>query len=77
MIQVTRINHHRVLLNSDLIEQIEATPDTLITLTNGQKIVVRDSEEEIVRKVIEFKRSILSGPATQRSTSESGTHGNG
>jgi flagellar protein FlbD len=66
MIQVTRINHHQVILNSDLIEQIEATPDTVITLTNGQKLVVMDSEEEIIRKVIDFRRLILSGPVHGR-----------
>lgn len=58
MIQVTRINHLPLVLNSDLIEHLEATPDTVITLTNGQKLVVRESVEEIVKRVVEFRRSI-------------------
>lgn len=59
MIHLTRINHKPLLLNSDLIEHIEATPDTVITLTNGQKLVVTDSQEAVVEKIIEFRRSIL------------------
>lgn len=64
MIQLTRINHVPLVLNSDLIEHIEKTPDTVISLTNGQKFVVRESAEEIVRKVIDFRRAI-SQPANQ------------
>jgi len=62
MIQLTRINHVPLVLNSDLIEHIETTPDTVISLTNGQKIVVLETTEEIVRKVIEFRRAIHSSP---------------
>jgi flagellar protein FlbD len=58
MIQVTRINHVPLVLNSDLIEHIETTPDTVITLTNGQKFVVRESAGEVVQKVVDFRRSI-------------------
>ena len=58
MIQLTRINHTPVVLNSDLIEHIEATPDTVISLTNGQKLMVREPVEEIVNKVIAFRRAI-------------------
>lgn len=64
MITVTRLNHSQVVLNSDLIEQIETTPDTVISLTTGQRIMVRESTEEIVQRIIEFRRSILlAGPA--------------
>jgi flagellar protein FlbD len=58
MIQVTRINRTPLVLNSDLIEHMETTPDTVISLTNGQKLVVRESAEEIVRRVIEFRRKL-------------------
>jgi flagellar protein FlbD len=61
MIQVTRLNHVPLLLNSDLIEYVEVTPDTVITLTTGQKIVVRESAEDVVREVVAFRRSILHG----------------
>ena len=56
MIQVTRLNHLPLILNSDLIEHIEATPDTVVSLTTGQKIVVLESAEEIVERVIAFRR---------------------
>jgi len=59
MIQVTRLNHTPVVLNCDLIEQIEMTPDTVISLTTGQKIMVLESTEEIIDRVRLFRRSIL------------------
>ncbi len=62
MIRLTRINHIPLVLNSDLIEHIEATPDTIISLTNGQKIVVAESVDDVVQRVIEFRRSILVAP---------------
>jgi flagellar protein FlbD len=58
MIQLTRINHVPMILNSDLIEHIETTPDTVISLTNGQKFVVLETTSEVISKVIEFRRSI-------------------
>ena len=61
MIEVTRINHMPLILNSDLIEHIETTPDTVISLTNGQKLVVLESVEMILRRVINFRRAINSG----------------
>ncbi|MGA2735997.1 MAG: flagellar FlbD family protein [Bryobacteraceae bacterium] len=61
MIHLTRLNHRPLVLNADLIESIEATPDTMIGLTNGQKLVVLEPAEEIVRRVVEFRRAIQSG----------------
>jgi len=63
MIHVTRLNHTPVVLNSDLIEQVEMTPDTVISLTTGQKIMVLESSDEIVERVLNFRRSIAAGPA--------------
>ena len=60
MIQITRLNHLPLILNSDLIEHIEATPDTVVSLTTGQKIMVLESGEEIVDKVVAFRRRIHS-----------------
>jgi flagellar protein FlbD len=61
MILLTRLNHVPLVLNSDLIEHIEVTPDTVISLTTGQTIVVLEAAEEVVRRVIGFRRSILEG----------------
>ena len=58
MIRLTRINRAPLVLNSDLIELVEATPDTVIALTNGQKLVVMESADEVIQKVIEFRRLI-------------------
>lgn len=60
MIHLTRINHSPLVLNSDLIEHIEANPDTVISLTTGQKIIVLETPAEIINRVIQFRRSILS-----------------
>jgi flagellar protein FlbD len=62
MIQVTRINHVPLVLNADLIMHMESTPDTVISLTNGQKLVVLESVDEVVRRVIEFRRLIQVAP---------------
>jgi flagellar protein FlbD len=58
VIQLTRINRVPLVLNSDLIEHIESTPDTVISLTNGQKFVVLETVEEIIAKVLEFRRAV-------------------
>ena len=61
MIHVTRLNHTPVVLNCDLIEHVETTPDTVISLTTGQKLMVLESAEEIIERVVQFRRSIYSG----------------
>lgn len=58
MIQLTRINHATLVLNSDLIEHMDTAPDTIISLTTGQKLIVLESAEEVIRRVIEFRRAI-------------------
>ena len=59
MITVTRLNSDAFALNPDLIERVEATPDTVITLVDGTKYVVRESVEEIVYRVREAKASVI------------------
>ena len=66
MIHLTRINQVPLVLNADLIEHMETTPDTVISMTNGQKFVVLESSADVIRRVIEFRREILrSGPPQQ------------
>jgi flagellar protein FlbD len=60
MIQLTRLNHVPLIVNSDLIEHVEVTPDTVIALTTGQKFLVLESAEDVVEKVVQFRRRILS-----------------
>jgi flagellar protein FlbD len=59
MVRLTRLNHAPMVLNADLIEHIDVTPDTVITLTTGQILRVRESADEVVRRIIEFRRRIL------------------
>jgi len=62
MIYVTRLNQGRYLLNSDLIEQIETHPDTVISLINRQKHIVLESPEEILERIIAFRKRIGFSP---------------
>jgi flagellar protein FlbD len=62
MIYVTRLNHKPLVINSDLIELIEMTPDTVISLTTGEKIMVLETSDELVERVVNFRRSIAGGP---------------
>ncbi len=58
MIHVTRLNHSPLVINSDLIEFVESTPDTMISLTTGKKILVTESVDELVTRVAEFKARV-------------------
>jgi flagellar protein FlbD len=62
VIQLTRINHVPFYLNAELIEHVESTPDTVITLTNGQKYLVEEAAEEVVRRFTAFRRSLHQAP---------------
>ncbi len=58
MISLRKLNDKEFVVNCELIQSIECMPDTIISLTTGEKLVVKDGAEEIVRKVIEYKRVI-------------------
>ncbi|MBR3833258.1 MAG: flagellar FlbD family protein [Lachnospiraceae bacterium] len=58
MIEVTRLRGSKIIINAELVECIEETPDTVITLTSGKKLVVSESGKEIVNLVIDYKRKI-------------------
>lgn len=58
MIKLTRLNHVPIILNSDLIEHIDMTPDTVVSMTNGQKFMVLETGEEVVERVIEFRNRL-------------------
>jgi len=58
MIHLTRINHIPLVLNADLIEHMESTPDTVISMTNGQKFVVLEPIEDVIGRVVQFRREI-------------------
>jgi flagellar protein FlbD len=56
MIALHRLNKAEFMLNADLIETIEATPDTMITLTTGKKLIVRDGIGDVVDRIVHFRR---------------------
>lgn len=60
MIELTRLNGKSFILNAELIEMVDSTPDTVITLTNDKKLVVLENKNEVMKKVIQYKKTILS-----------------
>ncbi|NLP46496.1 MAG: flagellar FlbD family protein [Epulopiscium sp.] len=62
MIYITKLNDQKVLINADLIEYVESTPDTVITMTTGRKVVAKESLENIIELTIAYKRKIFSLP---------------
>lgn len=67
LVEVTRLKGSKIMINAELIEVVEETPDTVITLTNGKKYVVSESCDEIADLVIQYKRKIfVDGPTYSR-----------
>jgi flagellar protein FlbD len=58
MIKVTRLNGRPFVINAELIQFIEETPDTVITMTTHEKVLVKESADEVIRRVVEFGRSL-------------------
>ncbi|AGB40635.1 uncharacterized protein, possibly involved in motility [Halobacteroides halobius DSM 5150] len=58
MIKLTRLNDSQIVVNAELIKTIEATPDTVITLTTDHRLIVKEDVDQIIDKVINFKQRI-------------------
>lgn len=58
MVTLTKLNNQMFTINSNLIETVEETPDTVIALTTGNKFVVKETPQEIINKIIEYQREI-------------------
>ena len=65
MIRLTRLNLAPFVLNSDLIEHIDVTPDTVIALTTGQILRVRETADEVLERIIEFRRLVFGAEGRQ------------
>ncbi|MGA3373059.1 MAG: flagellar FlbD family protein [Terracidiphilus sp.] len=63
MIELTRLNGAPIVLNSDLIKTAEASPDTMLTLINGEKLIVREECGEVVERVIAYRARLLASVA--------------
>ncbi len=62
MIQVTRLNGTQIFINAELIQTVESTPDTIISLTTNNKMVVHESAQEVVDKIIAYRRQAYAVP---------------
>lgn len=58
MIKLTLYNDSDVIINADLIESVEHTPDTLVSLTTGKKVMVKESVEDVIGKVVSYRRLV-------------------
>ena len=58
MIALTRLNGNRFVLNAELIRVVEANPDTVITLINGDHLVVKEPMDEVIRRSVQYRRSL-------------------
>jgi flagellar protein FlbD len=65
MIPLTRLDGSEVVVNADLIATVEKTPDTMLTLTTGHHILVKETVEELVERVVEYRHRILTGPSVR------------
>jgi flagellar protein FlbD len=63
MIELTRLNGNPLVVNSDLIKTAEASPDTMLTLINGEKLIVRENCVEVVERVLAYRAKLLAGVA--------------
>jgi len=63
MIQLTKLNGIPIVLNSDLIKTSEASPDTMLTLINGEKMIVRESCDEVAERIVEYRARLLAAVA--------------
>ena len=69
MIKVTRLNDSVLIINADMIQSVQATPDTLITLTNNDKIMVKEALEEVSQRIVDYQRAVYSTPGPKDSVS--------
>ena len=58
MIKITQLNHSEIVINAEMIEMVEATPDTIITLTTGRKVIAADSLDDVIERVLEYQRKV-------------------
>jgi len=64
MIHLTKLNHQPMVLNSELVEFIENKPDTVITLITGNKVVVLETTEEVIDRIVDYRRRVMAGICT-------------
>ena len=63
MIKLNRLNGQELVINAELVERIEAKPDTIITLISGERFIVSNSVDEVIRKITDYKKTINQSPS--------------
>jgi len=58
LIPITKLNEQKMIINCDLIELIESTPDTTLTMTTGRKIIIKESMDAVLEMIVTYKKSI-------------------
>lgn len=76
MIKVTRLNGNEVVINADLIEFVEALPDTIVSLVTGKKVIIKESADAVIERAAEFKR-LSSGISFPKTAMENRGENNG
>lgn len=66
MIELTRFDNSKILVNANLIQSLQSTPDTIVTFTTKEKMMVKEPPEEISRRIMDYQRSLLLGGLPQR-----------
>lgn len=74
MIELTRLNGHSLFVNPDLIKFIEEAPDTVLTLTSGEKVVVREGPQQVLESIIRFRSRLAAGLETAIAEEQNRTH---
>ena len=74
MIEVTRLNGNSMFINSDLIKIAEASPDTMLTLIHGEKLIVRESCEEVEARILAYRARLLAAVAQEMNAHNSSLH---
>ena len=69
MVELTKLHDEKVVVNADLIEFVESTPDTLISMTSGKKLMVKEPVPEVIRRVVHYRRRCL--PVRRRGAARS------
>jgi flagellar protein FlbD len=69
MIRITKLNDEEILVNDDLIEFVETIPETMISLVDGKKIMVKESPDEIIERVAAFRRMASGSPVPSKAKS--------
>ncbi|WP_323986841.1 flagellar FlbD family protein [Microbacterium plantarum] len=71
MIVLTRLNRHRFAVNPDLVERIQASPDTTLTLVDGATFVVAETMDAVIQSIVEFRARVLATALGHAAASES------